>query len=130
MLHFRWLKPLSSLGLEFWLPLPLLGLVFWIGSSVLTDRVLSRAYRSDNRLQADTQLDTPSKIILAVQVDIFRNRGVSRVTVRTTNTALKALVFEFPFINVAQLEQATSQQLGMPIERLRPITRYRVLLDP
>lgn len=123
----RWLQAIQSLGLEFLLPLPLLGLVFWIGGGLVTDQILSRSYNIANQLKANTQLkDRPAKVILAIKVEIKYNQGLSQVKVKTANSALKKLEFEFPFTEVNQIEAAISRELGLTPESVRQLVHYQV----
>lgn len=123
----RWLKTLKSLGLEFWLTLPLLGVAFWLAGGIVTDRILSRSYESSQQLQANTKLQGKSaKVILAIKVEINYNQGISRVRVKTANSALKQLEFEFHVTDVAQIETAISRELGLNIEQIRQLIHYQV----
>jgi hypothetical protein len=127
MHQVRWLQALKSLGLEFWLPLPLLGLVFWIGGGLVTDRILSRSYDTTTPLKAKTQLKKqPEKVVLAIKVEIKYSQGFSQVRVKTANSALKKLEFEFPLTEVSQIEAAISRELGLPPEQVRHLIRYQV----
>ena len=127
MLGSRWLQPLHSLGLEFWLPLPLLGLVFWVGGGFVTDQMLSRSYSTANYLQADKKLERqPSKTVLLIKVEIKRRQGFSNVKVKTANSALKKLEFEFPVTEFSQVEAAISQELGLSPEHVRKLVRYQI----
>lgn len=127
MYRSRWLQALKSLGLEFWLPLPLLGIAFWIGGGLVTDRILSRSYDTTSVLQANTQLKgQPGKVVLLIKVDIKYSQGLSKVKVRTANSALKQLEFEFPVTKVSQIEAAISRELGLSPELVRKLVRYQV----
>lgn len=127
MLRPQWLQTLYSLGLEFWLPLPLLGLAFWIGGGLLTDRMLSRSYDPVVQLQADTQLEgQPAKTVLSINVEIKRRKGFSNVKVKTANSALKELEFEFPVTEFSQVEAAISQELGLSPHHVRRLVRYQI----
>ena len=87
MFRPQWPQSLHSLGLEFWLPLPLLGLVFWIGGGLVTDRMLSHAYRPKVHIQANMPLQgQPQKMVLAIKVEIYKQQGFSKVKVKTANS--------------------------------------------
>ena len=123
----RWQRILGSLGLEFWLPLPLLGLVFWLSGNLLAERVLSRSYGTVSKLQADTQLEIQlSATVTSIQADIFKPQAVTRVAVKTSDSALKKLEFEFPVTESSQLESLIAQELGLPRENIRRLTYYRI----
>lgn len=130
MRRFRWLQPIYALGWEFWLTLPLLGVAFWFGGSFLTDRLLSQSYSTGTQLQADTQLETPNRLVLAIIIHLYRSRGLSRVEVQATNSPLKTLVFEFPTTDPERLLTLLSKQLGLPTDRIQQLARYRVIVEP
>lgn len=124
--HFRWLKTIKYLGLEFWL-LPLLGVLFWVGGGLLTDYLLSRSYYNRDKLQVNTQIKkNPAKIVLAIQVKINYNQGISKVKIRTANSTLKQLNFEFYVTEISQIEAAISRELGLTIEQVRQLVRYQI----
>lgn len=127
MLKSRWFQILRSLGLEFWLPLPLLGFAFWVGGGFVTDKILSRSYQTTRYLTVDTQLvNQPKTIVLSIQASVNKRQGVSRVKVQTASRALKELEFEFPVTEFSQVEAAISQELGLPFEDVRKLTRYQI----
>lgn len=127
MLQSRWLQKLYSLGLELWLPLPLLGLVFWVWGGLLTDRILSHSYSTKRQLQADMQFaGKPTTTVLFIEVEIKRHQGSAIVKVKTANSALKELQFEFPVTELSQVEAAISQELGLSPYHVRKIVRYQL----
>jgi hypothetical protein len=127
MRHSRWLRTIKSLGLEFWLPLPLLGVLFWVGGGLITDYLLSRSYYNKDKLQVNTQIKrNPAKAVLAIQVKINYNKGISKVKVRTANSTLKQLNFEFYVTEVSQIEAAISRELGLTLEQVRQLVRYQI----
>lgn len=127
MRQSQWLKILKSLGLEFWLTLPLLGIAFWVGGGLVTDRILSRSYESKELLQANTKLKGKSaKVVLAIKVEINYTQRISKVRVKTANSALKQLEFEFHVTDVKQIETAISHELGLPLEQIRLLVHYQV----
>lgn len=127
MLFSRWFQVLRSLGLEFWLPLPLLGLMFWLSSGFVMDRVLQRSTGSVKYLQADTRKQSARTVlpIVSITAAIDPQQGRSNVRIETTNSALKALTFEFPVTDPDQVETAISQELGLPPERVKSLIRYQ-----
>lgn len=126
MLRPRWLQPLHSLGLEFWILLPLLGLVFWVGGGLVTDQMLSRSYGTTTKLQTVKMEGQPSKTVLLIIVEVKRHQGFSKVKVKTTNSALKQLEFEFAFTEFSQVEAAIGQELGLSPEQVRNLVRYQI----
>lgn len=123
----RWLQALNSLWLEFWLPLPLLGISFWLGGSWLTNQVLSRPYTTVNTLQANVQPEVQvSFVVLFIKAKVEKSEGLTFVEVRTADSALKALEFEFPVTELYQVEASIAQELGLSREDVRKIARYQV----
>lgn len=125
MIRPRWLQGLSSLGLEFWLPLPLLGLVFWVGSGLVTQQMLNHSYNPKAYLQADMQLQRTRTVVL-IKVEINKDQGLAKVKVKTANSALKELEFEFPTTQFSQIEAAIGQELGLSTEYVRKLVRYQI----
>ena len=127
MLRSRWLQALHSLGLEFWLPLPLLGLCFWVGGGLMTDQILSRFYSTANHFQANQEMEVQrSKTVISITVEIYRVQGFSRVKVKTANSALKELEYEFPVVSISQIEAAIGQELGLSPVYVKKLARYRM----
>lgn len=126
MLPPRLLQGLYSLGLEFWVPLPLLGLVFWIGSGLVTTQMLNHSYNPKTYLRADMQLQGRSKTVVLIKVEIKKNQGFSKVKVKTVNSALKQMEFQFSVTESSQIEAAIAQQLGLPTEYVKTIVRYQI----
>lgn len=120
------LRGLKSLGLELWL-LPLLGVFFWVGGGLITDQILSRSYYSKTYLPVNSKLQNkPAKVVLAIKVEIKYGQGFSQVRVKTANSTLKQLEFEFPFTDVSQIEAAISRELGLSAEQVRQLVRYQI----
>jgi hypothetical protein len=127
MSSHRWQQKLHSLGWEFWLPLPFLGILFWVGGNSTAEQVLSRSYNTPNQLQADTQLEVTLKLtVLMINAEVDKTAGVTRVGVKTTDSTLKKLEFEFPVTEFSQVEVAIAQELGMSIEDVRKLVRYQI----
>ena len=126
MLPPRLLQRLSSLGLEFWVPLPLLGLVFWIGSGLVTMQMLNHSYNPKTYLRADMQLQGRLRTVVLIKVEIKKNQGFSKVKVKTVNSALKEMEFQFPVTESSQVEAAIGQQLGLPTEYVKKLVRYQI----
>lgn len=127
MHQYRWLKTIKSLELEWWLTLPLLGIGFWLGGALITDYILSLSYSSKEQLQIHTKIkDKSAKVVLAIKVEINYAQAVSKVKVKTANSTLKQLEFEFPVTEVSQIEVAISRELGISIEQVRQLVRYQI----
>ena len=127
MFRHRWLHLLHSLGLEFWLPLPFLGGLFWFGGNRMADQVLSRPYTTVNQLQADTQLEVKlSLTVVLIKAVINKTEGLTIVAVKTTDSTLKKLEYEFGVTEVGEIESAIANELGMSIEQTRKLVRYQI----
>ncbi len=123
----RWLQKASSLNLDFWLLLPILALAFWISGEFISDRVLSRPYDIATELEADrrTQIKL-SFTVQVIQVLIDKNLGVTRVKVKTNDSELKKLEFEFPTAKFEEVEKAIALELSLSIEDVQRLTRYQI----
>lgn len=123
----RFLQLLHRLGWEFWLPLPVIAALFWVAGHSIAAQVLSRPYQSVNTLQADTQLDVKLSVtILAMNAKIDRRRGVTEISVKTTDSTLKKLEYEFPATQANQIEAAIAQELELPVTEVRKLINYRI----
>ena len=123
----HWLNVLNSLGLELWLPLPLLGLTFWLGTSLVTNQVLSLPYTTTAQLQTKEQLPVQIAFnVLAIEAEIKPEEGFTKVEVETTNSAIKELKLEFPVTELSQAEAAIAQELKLSPEKVRGLIRYRI----
>jgi hypothetical protein len=128
MRQLQLFQVLLTLGFVFWSSLPLIGLVFWLGSGLVGNQILSRAYSHKKYLQADTQLVRQiTKKIVAIEVEILQEQGISLVNVKTNHSPLKTMTFEFSIIEPDQLEANLSSELGLSQERVRELIRYQEL---
>ncbi|MBW4616649.1 MAG: hypothetical protein KME21_26065 [Desmonostoc vinosum HA7617-LM4] len=125
MRQLQLFQVLRSLGLMFWLSLPLIGVVFWLGSGFVGDRILARFSPSKKYLLADKQAaGQMMKKVVAIEVKIQQQQGISLVNVKTNDSFLKTIVFEFPITEPSQLEVTLSQELGLPRDRVQEMIRY------
>ncbi len=123
----RWCKALNVLWLEFWLPLPLLGVGFWLTGSLLTEQVLSRPYSTVNTLQANAQRKVQLSVtVLVITAEIDKSEGVTKVELKTAESTLKTLEFEFPVTEFNQVETNIAQELGLSRAEVRKLVRYQV----
>ena len=123
----RLLQLLYRSGWEFWLPLPVIAVLFWGMGNLIAHQVLSRPYQSINTLQADTQLDVKlSATVLTINAVIDRRRGVTFLAVKTTDSTLKKLEYEFPTTRSNEIETAIARELEMPIPNVRRLISYRI----
>lgn len=124
-LHF--LQLLHRLGWEFWLPLPLIAVIFGLIGNCIAVQVLNRPYNSIDRLQADRQLDTKlSMMVLAINAEIDRRRGVTQVSIRATNATVKTLQYEFSITQAEQVEIAIAREFGISVKDVRKLISYRI----
>ncbi|MDZ8083873.1 MAG: hypothetical protein RMX35_33020 [Nostoc sp. DcaGUA01] len=122
MQQLKRFQVLRSLGFVFWLSLPLIGLVFWLGSGFVGDRILSYSRVTKKYLLADTQSARQMmKRVVAIEVKTIPQQGISRVNVKTSNSVLKTIVFEFPITDMSQLQATLSQELGLPRDRVKEL---------
>lgn len=123
----RFLQVLHLAHWEFWLPLPLVAALFWTTGNSIAAQVLSRPYHSVNKLEADRQLEVRLSVtILTIKAEIDRSRGVTTIFVKTTDSSLKRLEYEFPFTQASHVEVAIAQELAMPVENVRKLIGYRI----
>ena len=121
----RWLR---ASGAEFWLPLPLIAIAFWWGSSFLMARELQQPQITENKLQADTQLEaTVSVNILLINAVINRKQGNTQILVETAEPILKRLELELPMTDTQQVEIAIAQELGLSRQAIRQFVRYEIV---
>lgn len=91
------------------------------------DRVVSGFSGLDKSLLlVESQGETVK--VLSMQATIVPSQGISRVNVRTTHSKLKRLEYEFSTTQPAQIELGISQELGLPLEKVRAAIKYRVVL--
>ncbi len=123
----RWWKSLHFLGLEFWLPLPVLGIVFWLSGNLLAEHLFSRPYSMVNELHADILPELEmSMYVLLISAEVDKSAGITKVTVKTTDSSRRTLFFEFPVTDIGQIETAIAQKLGISTEDIRKLVRYQI----
>lgn len=120
------LQNLKSSGAEFWLPL--VGILLWLGGNAIAQQVLHQAHSSPNQLQADTQLDMKlSATVLVINAQIDQQRNTTAVSIKTTDSNLKKLEYEFSSAEPKQVEVAIAQEIGLPVQEVRKLVRYRIM---
>jgi hypothetical protein len=123
----RWLQKASSLNLDLYLLLPILAFAFWIGGELISNQVLSRPYGIVAELKADrrTQIQL-SFTVEVIQVLIDKNKGLTKVEVKTNDSELKKLEFEFFITEFEQVEKKIAQELGLSRENVQRLARYQI----
>jgi hypothetical protein len=123
----RWFAKISSLSIDFWLCIPLLAIAFWIGGELISNQVLSRPFDVVVELEANkrTQINLTVTVQL-IQVLIDKNRGLTQVEVKTSDSELKRLEFVFPIAHFEQVEALIAKELGLSQADVRSLTRYQV----
>lgn len=84
---------------------------------------------SPNRkpLQANRQIQLQLAVnVQGILAQINKQQGVTKVEVKTANSVLKKLEFEFPVTELSGVKDAIAQQLGLSAEHLRLLVSYRV----
>jgi hypothetical protein len=123
----RWLQKPFNLNLDFWLLLPTLALTFWIGGKFVSNRVLSRPYDVVGELEADRSTEIRlSFTVKEIQVLIDQNKGLTEVEVKTDDSQLKKLEFEFPTTEFEQIEKAIARELGLSRDNVKKLARYQL----
>ncbi|MEA5602557.1 hypothetical protein [Nostoc sp. UHCC 0252] len=94
------------------LPLLSLGIVFWTGSDLLTKQLLGFSYRTLDKLQADTLPQVELTLnFTVVDMKIEQEQKFTQVKIKTGNSVLKRL--EFEFANSKFPEVAIAQKFGL-----------------
>jgi hypothetical protein len=124
MRRFQWLRFLSSLGVEFWLPLPLIGLVFWLIIQFITAQNLGLSDYSDRKLEVNQNQPSPSGQILSIKVKVDRQSNSSQVKVKQTTSVIQQQEFKIPTTELALLEIAIAKKLDLSVEQVRELIYY------
>jgi len=110
---------------EFWLPLPLLGGLFWLGTTLLTDQVLSENVAVERPLKVDQQVEVQfSATLLVIEAYIQEENNFTKVFVRTNDPALKRLELEFPVTEIEEIDRAIAQTFNLSPKTVHRLTRY------
>ncbi|MBE9167220.1 hypothetical protein IQ238_06640 [Pleurocapsales cyanobacterium LEGE 06147] len=127
MFSSRGWQKFFNLNLDFWLFLPILGIAFWMGGEFLTDQVLSRPYDTTDEVEADTNTQVQLAFnVVVIQVQIDRELGFTEVEVKTNDSELKKLEFQFPVTEFEQIEMILARELGLSQEDVRKLARYEL----
>jgi hypothetical protein len=119
---------LQASGGEFWLPLPFVAIGFWFSCHLLTAQELSQSHGTENKLQADTQLEVHVSVnVSLINAVINRKEGVTQVNVETAEPILRRLELELPVTEVSQVEATITQELGISRQDVRQLVRYEIV---
>ncbi|NJN37528.1 MAG: hypothetical protein HC790_00485 [Acaryochloridaceae cyanobacterium CSU_3_4] len=128
LLNRGWSRPRGRyLGLVAWLPIPVIALLFWFGGQGLTQQLLSQDYSSKRILETHSPVKIRlNAVVQAMEVEIKPQEGFTKVTIETTDSALKALKLEFPVTDVADVEAAIANELGIQQQTVSQLARYQI----
>jgi hypothetical protein len=115
----------------FLLPLLLVGIMFWVTGDLVTKQLLGLSYRTLDKLQADTLPQAQIKLNLTiVATEIEKEEKFTQVEIKTANSLIKKLEFEFPNSNSDFQELAIAQKLGLypKIKKLEQNTQLQIEL--
>lgn len=108
--------------------MPLVALLFWLSGTAIARQVLQSSYNSPNQLQADTQLEMKLSVtVLMINAEINQSRKTTTVSIKTTDSNLKRLEYEFLTTEPKQVEALVVQEIGLPVQEVRRLARYRVV---
>jgi predicted phage tail protein len=117
---------LFALGLEFWLPLPIIGASIWFGGKSVANQMLSSKYDTKSYLEANNQVKINLSVaVLAIKAEIKQQGGFTKVSIKTTDSAIKNLELELPTTDIAAIEAGITQELGLDLTTVKRITRYQ-----
>ncbi len=123
-----WLLKSPSLSLRFLLPLPLLLIVFALGGEYLTNQVLNRSYVALDKLQAENSHPQVQLAVDAIitKLEIEQEQEFTQVEVRTANSVIQKLDFEFALANSNTAKAMLAQKVGLPTpEKLQVGTQLK-----
>lgn len=109
------------------LPIPALALLLWFGGQGMIRHLLSYAYTPTQALKADAQTQIQVQTaVLAIEIEVKSIPNFTKVSVKTTGSAIKTLELEFLSTDVAQVEALIAQELKLPTQRVRELARYQI----
>lgn len=129
-----WLRPPIVLGrrrelrrVALGLPIPVLAVVFWFGGQALTQHLLSHAYAPAQGLKADAQTQIQVQTaVLAIEIEVKPHVNFTKVTVKTTNSAIKTLELEFLSTDVTEVKALIAQELKLAPQTVSQLARYQI----
>ncbi|WP_414579560.1 hypothetical protein [Anabaena sp. CCY 9402-a] len=66
-----------------------------------------------------------SVAVLAIKAEIKQQGGFTKVSIKTTDSAIKNLELELPTTDIAAIEAGITQELGLDLTTVKRITRYQ-----
>lgn len=79
--------------------------------------------QTEKQIQVHLAVDV---VGIITETEIEQEKGVTKVEVKTGNSALKKLEFEFPVTELSKVRAAIAQELGLSAEDARILVSYRV----
>ena len=128
MLKPKLFRKLRTTLFELWLAIPLLVFACWGLSGIVMYTVLNRSKEAPKYLQVESKIRLPTQIVVAVPqkvapqaifIEVDKNRGISRVKVKTKNLPMTEVVYEFQTTETNQLVAKLSKALGMSHEDIK-----------
>lgn len=62
---------------------------------------------------------------LAIEAEIKQQTGFTKVSIKTTDSAIKTLEIELATIDIAAVEIGIAQELGLDLTTVKRLTRYQ-----
>jgi hypothetical protein len=94
----------------------------------MTVQGLNRAYRAQDKLQADSQLEVHLSVKPAtIQAVIHLRAHFTQVEVQTHAPIAQKLAFDFPLIHPDQIEESIAQALQLPRQEVRKLVHYEIV---
>jgi hypothetical protein len=105
------------------------GATFWLATGWMNQRVLSQTYATTTQLQAAGQHQVNvsfSLTIVSIDAEIDRSTQISEVSIRAIGSPLEEMEFKFPVTEFAAVEQAIARELGLSVNDIHQLIRYRI----
>jgi hypothetical protein len=79
------------------------------------------------KLQSNIKTQVKKDIkVLGILAEIQKKKGITRVEIKTANSILKSLEFEFPITELGQVKTTINKELGITSEDARIFVSYRL----
>lgn len=109
--------------------LPLVGVMFWLMTELMNQRVLSQTHATTAQLQTAGQHQVELSLrltIVSIDAEIDRRTQLTEVSIRAIGSPLEEMEFKFPVTEFAEVETAIAQELGLSIDDIHQLIRYRI----